>query len=293
MNFHMVCQVVLHMLSAGRQPRTQHTYACLPNFSIMSAPESGAGEAATAAVAKTDVPGNAPTGSGWYFHKITRLVACSPCRWSAGCVGTQSDQAGKASSCAGCPNQAACASGAGRKVDPGMSLGLHLHVTVTSCLRSRLVARSCPGSGGTVVRRESHDPGSVWQGRCWQEHRVCTASLHAGIAGQACAWWSAQPDAYRHLTCVRACSQVGLLDVDICGPSIPRMLGLSGREVHQSGSGWSPVWLDDNLGVMSIGFVLPATDDAVIWRGPRKSGTCRDPCVGLAVFAWRPMAGRS
>ena len=213
--------------------------------------------------------------------------------WSAGCVGTQSDQAGKASSCAGCPNQAACASGAGRKVDPGMSLGLHLHVTVTSCLRSRLVARSCPGSGGTVVRRESHDPGSVWQGRCWQEHRVCTASLHAGIAGQACAWWSAQPDAYRHLTCVRACSQVGLLDVDICGPSIPRMLGLSGREVHQSGSGWSPVWLDDNLGVMSIGFVLPATDDAVIWRGPRKSGTCRDPCVGLAVFAWRPMAGRS
>ena len=80
LNFHMVCQVVLHMLSAGRQPRTQHTYACLPNFSIMSAPESGAGEAATAAVAKTDVPGNAPTGSGWYFHKITRLVACSPCR---------------------------------------------------------------------------------------------------------------------------------------------------------------------------------------------------------------------
>ena len=81
--------------------------------------------------------------------------------------------------------------------------------------------------------------------------------------------------------------------MDICGPSIPRMLGLSGREVHQSGSGWSPVWLDDNLGVMSIGFVLPATDDAVIWRGPRKSGTCRDPCVGLVVFAWRPMAGWS
>ena len=96
-----------------------------------------------------------------------------------------------------------------------------------------------------------------------------------------------------HTGTSRACSQVGLLDVDICGPSIPRMLGLSGREVHQSGSGWSPVWLDDNRGVMSIGFVLPATDDAVIWRGPRKSGTCRDPCVGLAVFAWRPMAGWS
>ena len=64
----------------------------------------------------------------------------------------------------------------------------------------------------------------------------------------------------------------GASGLDICGPSIPRMLGLTGREVHQNGSGWSPVWLDENLGVMSIGFVLPGSDEAVIWRGPRKSG---------------------
>ena len=51
--------------------------------------------------------------------------------------------------------------------------------------------------------------------------------------------------------------QVGLLDVDICGPSIPRMLGLVSHKVHQSATGWSPVWLGDNLGVMSIGFMLP------------------------------------
>ena len=66
--------------------------------------------------------------------------------------------------------------------------------------------------------------------------------------------------------------QVGLLDIDICGPSIPTMLGLVGQEVHQSASGWSPVYVEDNLGVMSIGFMLPTTDDAVIWRGPRKNG---------------------
>jgi hypothetical protein len=61
---------------------------------------------------------------------------------------------------------------------------------------------------------------------------------------------------------------VGLLDVDICGPSIPRqtlfsvpqyacllthvglcrMLGCEGHEVHQSASGWSPVYVEDNLG---------------------------------------------
>lgn len=66
--------------------------------------------------------------------------------------------------------------------------------------------------------------------------------------------------------------QVGLLDVDITGPSVPRMLGLQGYEVHQSSSGWSPVYVDDNLGVMSIGFMLPNADDAIIWRGPRKNG---------------------
>lgn len=45
------------------------------------------------------------------------------------------------------------------------------------------------------------------------------------------------------------------------------MLGLVGHEVHQSASGWSPVFVDDNLGVMSIGFMLPNHDDAIIWRG--------------------------
>lgn len=40
-------------------------------------------------------------------------------------------------------------------------------------------------------------------------------------------------------------AQVGILDVDICGPSVPRMLGLVGSEVHQSSSGWSPVYVEE------------------------------------------------
>ena len=66
--------------------------------------------------------------------------------------------------------------------------------------------------------------------------------------------------------------QVGILDIDICGPSIPKMLGLEGEEIHQSGSGWSPVYPLPNLAVMSIGFLLTDPNDAVVWRGPRKSG---------------------
>jgi len=67
-------------------------------------------------------------------------------------------------------------------------------------------------------------------------------------------------------------TNVGLLDVDICGPSIPRIMGCEGEIVHQSGSGWSPVYVEDNLSVMSIGFLLDSPKSAVIWRGPRKNG---------------------
>jgi Mrp family chromosome partitioning ATPase len=65
---------------------------------------------------------------------------------------------------------------------------------------------------------------------------------------------------------------VGILDIDICGPSVPRMLGLEGSDVRRSSTGWSPVFLDDNFAVMSIGFMLPEKDAPVIWRGPRKDG---------------------
>lgn len=66
--------------------------------------------------------------------------------------------------------------------------------------------------------------------------------------------------------------EVGLLDLDLCGPSIPRTMGLEGQEVHKSSNGWSPVYVEDNLGVMSIGFMLPEKDAPVIWRGPKKNG---------------------
>ncbi len=39
-----------------------------------------------------------------------------------------------------------------------------------------------------------------------------------------------------------------------------------------SGEGWTPVYLTDNLGVMSVGFMLKSQDEAVIWKGPKKNG---------------------
>jgi len=67
---------------------------------------------------------------------------------------------------------------------------------------------------------------------------------------------------------------VGLLDIDICGPSQPQLMHMQSEEVHASASGWSPVYHADfpNLGVMSIGFLIPSSNDPIIWRGPRKNG---------------------
>ncbi|KAF8477298.1 cytosolic Fe-S cluster assembling factor nbp35 [Kalaharituber pfeilii] len=67
-------------------------------------------------------------------------------------------------------------------------------------------------------------------------------------------------------------SQIGLMDIDICGPSLPKMLGVEDEKIHTSSAGWSPVYVRDNLAVMSIQFMLPGKDDAIIWRGPKKNG---------------------
>ena len=68
--------------------------------------------------------------------------------------------------------------------------------------------------------------------------------------------------------------QVGLLDIDICGPSQPLLMHMRNEEVHASASGWSPVFHEEfpNLGVMSIGFLIPSSNEPIIWRGPRKNG---------------------
>ena len=68
--------------------------------------------------------------------------------------------------------------------------------------------------------------------------------------------------------------RVGLLDVDIHGPSVPTMLGLERERVVGNEDALYPVVLE-NLKVMSIGFLLANQDDAVIWRGPKKMGAIK------------------
>lgn len=63
--------------------------------------------------------------------------------------------------------------------------------------------------------------------------------------------------------------RVGLLDVDIHGPSVPTMLGLESEELSSDENGLIPAELC-GMKVMSVGFLLQNQDQAVIWRGPMK-----------------------
>lgn len=69
--------------------------------------------------------------------------------------------------------------------------------------------------------------------------------------------------------------KVGLLDVDIHGPSVPKLLGVEGFPLHGTEESLHPLEIGDNLRVMSIGFLLRENDDAVIWRGPMKFGAIK------------------
>jgi ATP-binding protein involved in chromosome partitioning len=64
--------------------------------------------------------------------------------------------------------------------------------------------------------------------------------------------------------------KVGLLDSDFHGPSIPTLLNIEGRKPTSDGTSILPVDFALGIKVMSVGFLLPNRDDAVIWRGPMK-----------------------
>lgn len=143
------------------------------------------------------------------------------------CPGTASEQAGKASSCAGCPNQTICAS-TPKGPDPDAAL-----ITAKmSCVRHIILVLSGKGGVGKST---------------FAAHLARALAANEGM-------------------------QVGLLDIDLCGPSIPKIMGCEAATVHRSQAGWSPVYVADNLGVMSVAFLLGSADEAVVWRGPKKNG---------------------
>ena len=124
---------------------------------------------------------------------------------------------------------------------------------------------------GTNSTQASHDQKQQMQAEKEQinknlasiKHKVLVLSGKGGVGKSTVA-------ANLAISLSRLNKRVGLLDIDIHGPSIPKILNLEKRLVQVQGQTILPVEIDPNLKVMSIGFLLRNRDDAVIWRGPMK-----------------------
>jgi len=77
--------------------------------------------------------------------------------------------------------------------------------------------------------------------------------------------------------------RVGVLDADIHGPCIPKMLGLKGEHMDARPAGITPVVSKMGIRCASMAFLLPSDDSPVIWRGPLKMGAIKQL---LGEVAW-------
>lgn len=77
--------------------------------------------------------------------------------------------------------------------------------------------------------------------------------------------------------------EVGILDADIHGPNIPKMLRIEHEEVMADQDGLMPVLVPPHMKVMSMAFLLQDPDTPVVWRGPIKMGALRQ---FLAEVKW-------
>jgi Mrp family chromosome partitioning ATPase len=173
------------------------------------------------------------------------------------CPGTQSEEAGKSSACDGCPNQKICASGEAKAVDPDLEI---INERLSPVKHKILVLSGKGGVGKSTVTCML-----AWALSKLRHEETSTGDEDKNMGEQNNSELDDDEDNL---------NQVGIMDIDLCGPSIPRMMGSSvakGDSIHQSNYGWSPVYVAQNLGIISIAFMLPSPDSPVIWRGPKKN----------------------
>lgn len=76
-------------------------------------------------------------------------------------------------------------------------------------------------------------------------------------------------------------NKVGVLDIDLTGPSIPRFFDLENEKIFQSRNGWLPIEKSilnkkNVLKIMSLGFLLnDSKNDSVVWKGPKRQAMIR------------------
>jgi Mrp family chromosome partitioning ATPase len=113
----------------------------------------------------------------------------------------------------------------------------------------------------TTEQRESMAPPEVKERMKHIKHKVVVLSGKGGVG-------KSTVSANLGVAFAKSGARVGILDVDIYGPSIQKILGLEGERPETSDKYIVPVLGPLGVKVMSMGFLLRNADDAVAWRGP-------------------------
>ena len=69
--------------------------------------------------------------------------------------------------------------------------------------------------------------------------------------------------------------EVGIMDADVHGPNVPKMLGIEDERPDVTEEGIVPVFVPPRVKVMSLAFLLQSKDTPVVWRGPLKMGVIK------------------
>jgi len=136
---------------------------------------------------------------------------------------------------------------------------------VTETLRSKIEAASPGAQVAFQVVDHPRPPARVGQTALRAKSVIAVGSGKGGVGKSTVAVSLA-------LTLRRLGSKVGLMDADVYGPSIPHLLGLSGRPSITADKRIEPIKFGGDTPVMSMGFLVEP-DQAVIWRGPMLHGS--------------------
>lgn len=133
------------------------------------------------------------------------------------------------------------------------------------------VCQACPGKELCLSQGSQTDPehhvittrlGAI-------KHKILVLSGKGGVGKSTMAVLLAQVLAGEG-------QRVGLLDVDVCGPSSPHLLGVEDQPVLDSQWGWQPVVSPlGKIKTLSVGSLLSSSTQAVVWKGPRKTALIR------------------
>ena len=132
---------------------------------------------------------------------------------------------------------------------------------------------------GMGSQQEKHDKQDteIKESLAHIKHKILVMSGKGGVGKSSVA-------AYLSIVLAKRGHRVGLMDVDLHGPSIPRLLGLEGTPQPSTESDKAlPIEILPNLHVMSIEPLMIHKDSATIWRGPLKIGVIRQ---FLADIEW-------